>query len=236
MDGYYTATTIIAADPSRAMVSAAHRHHYLRRSLAFLKECQFPTRDVSHPRSEFMTLTFFCDTWTVCINTPPLHDHRIIFLSESVNGGLLFMLERASYFPCDLDGRLEKVVGAALASLVTIPVYLFTEVRPIREKVFSQSEVIARRMEQNPNIQPSIRKIWSNFLHSEARVLRRNSLEGPFCSNYGCETLEVAGQQCPGCKTRFYCSKECQTSDWRRFHKLQCTRPARTNAGLAGTS
>jgi hypothetical protein len=45
------------------------------------------------------------------------------------------------------------------------------------------------------------------------------------CSARSCcstETVEKMFGYCSGCRVSFYCSKECQTKDWKERHKLVC--------------
>ena len=43
------------------------------------------------------------------------------------------------------------------------------------------------------------------------------------CAN--CGVADVALFACSCCKQTFYCSKICQTNDWRKSHKATCKRP-----------
>ena len=35
-------------------------------------------------------------------------------------------------------------------------------------------------------------------------------------------TPEQKFQRCSRCRDAYYCSRECQTADWKRYHKFQC--------------
>eukprot|EP00039_Didymoeca_costata_P022885 m.5446 g.5446 ORF g.5446 m.5446 type:complete len:473 (-) comp3311_c0_seq1:1423-2841(-) len=45
------------------------------------------------------------------------------------------------------------------------------------------------------------------------------------CGNFLCPKTETAGssfQKCAGCRRTKYCTRKCQSQDWKRVHKLEC--------------
>jgi hypothetical protein len=57
------------------------------------------------------------------------------------------------------------------------------------------------------------------------------------CSNRGCfqtETLEVSFSRCARCKLPQYCSRECQTGDWKARHKHLCKEAMKQREQMKG--
>ncbi|OTA79905.1 hypothetical protein M434DRAFT_381562 [Hypoxylon sp. CO27-5] len=62
----------------------------------------------------------------------------------------------------------------------------------------------------------------------DAREIRLKGAEKKqmLCGNYDCPTNRMSGldklSACAACKSVFYCSKSCQTQDWKNRHKPLC--------------
>ncbi|GLB41022.1 putative MYND finger [Lyophyllum shimeji] len=57
----------------------------------------------------------------------------------------------------------------------------------------------------------------------------------PICSVCSKGSAEVQLQQCSRCKSRYYCGRECQVSDWQT-HKVTCGKPGSNRASGSTSS
>ncbi|KAF6759568.1 hypothetical protein DFP72DRAFT_136491 [Ephemerocybe angulata] len=79
-----------------------------------------------------------------------------------------------------------------------------------------------------PGITGQWASAWSDVSHFIEVFRDVQNNEVTICDNPACYRREkrmpeqVASQQCSGCSSVIYCSRECQDEDWRAYHRLEC--------------
>ncbi|KAF8311711.1 hypothetical protein DL93DRAFT_1378968 [Clavulina sp. PMI_390] len=236
---YLTVSGIVAMHPEESVIFAAYKHRYIRRSIGFLKKL-WAQPDPDHgvmkdPRLLPDLQAGFISSWKTCLSPVT----GIEPTAEGVDAGILFIIEKMLFsdkIATSNDRDLLFFITEFLAgwdrslhnTLLLHQRAYAPGTKPLMEKLLSQSAVINSRVQQNGNLDPALRNTWKRFVSHRAKDLARKEAglpSGPFCSNNGCESVEVASFRCKRCGTRFYCSKECQKANWRS-HKIQCTNTA----------
>ncbi|KAF8297405.1 hypothetical protein DL93DRAFT_2234102 [Clavulina sp. PMI_390] len=222
IEQYFTTAAIISQDRSTRILIAASQHQYITHSLAFVKriwareEETYLTKSVS-PKPWIITDNYFSHligSWATCL-------FIIECVAEGVTEGILFVLEKLSFMEGgETDASLAEFFSAFYSAVTMITLSEAPEVRKLGEIIFSQAVVINQRVQHNPKSTPAARERWNRLVSMEGSSFSSCISPGPFCSNHGCESLEVAHLRCARCGA-CYCSKECQRSNWR-MHKTQC--------------
>jgi MYND finger len=80
-------------------------------------------------------------------------------------------------------------------------------------------------IKQNQSIQynlPNTMKSSYTVIRNETNNINRSKMTSPINSCSYCKKQSEILKQCANCINVFYCSRECQVSDWK-YHKTECT-------------
>ena len=81
-------------------------------------------------------------------------------------------------------------------------------------KPFPMANLVQRKMKMKSW------RIVSNHLMQRIYLVSKMALAARECAN--CGVIDVALFACSSCKQTYYCSKICQTNDWKKGHKESC--------------
>ncbi|KAJ7148354.1 hypothetical protein C8R46DRAFT_1231364 [Mycena filopes] len=156
-----------------------------------------------------------------CLIPPPGY----VALTEALDAGLLPLLIICARFPS--HGR----TGDKLQALITM-VSHGTVFYPVMSRL-AQYVDYADPLTQDPTFQRSSSyAAWKHFrgLYEERLVVlqqfdSRSSASLKACDNLECDLvgrLKHELKRCVVCQTAYYCSRKCQTIDWRAGHRVAC--------------
>ncbi|KAJ7629247.1 hypothetical protein DFH06DRAFT_1226206 [Mycena polygramma] len=163
------------------------------------------------PASTFyMSVTFL----TMVLLTP--EGYRVV--TEAIQHGLLRAIVTCGHgrIPKEISKHLEYLLTDILAP-ATVRYYLLEE---IRDAIAQLDDTVS-----SPSFQKSeIFKAWSTFAAvTTARVEVAREFDSDFVSQRACDypkcrviSEKINFKRCSGCFTLFYCSKACQSLDWRQ--------------------
>ncbi|KAF8298196.1 hypothetical protein DL93DRAFT_2091374 [Clavulina sp. PMI_390] len=209
---YFTVAFMLTLDYSSPMHAAFKKHHFISRSLKYAKSLWGPVGPLDTTISLKAQSGFLAQLLS-CWRTHLLQAEDDGVLSECVDGGMIFVLEKIAL--SDRDQRNSSLYLSVVEVHESMIVNRFFDphrTRPLDLKLLRQSMIVRQRMQQNRNRDHIIRDIWESFVSRLGGKLYWTGEIGPFCGNHGCESLDNAGLRCVGCRSQYYCSRECQRS------------------------
>ncbi|KAF8307334.1 hypothetical protein DL93DRAFT_133154 [Clavulina sp. PMI_390] len=221
---YGTISQLISLSSCDELIDAVRLHRFWAHSISFLKKMA--------NRDEYQScwpeyVGSIIPMWMKFMATSVADDSLFSYLAkESLDHGLFFVLERWLAH-AHIDKRNLDTGG--FFTMLNIGA-LYAKDEPTRTdcaQILHQCHVIETRLLSRPGVDKLLLEAWSNCnaLLGEAEfrpLLVPFMLDpGPFCARLGCDGIEHANMCCAGCKMQFYCSRECQRSDWK-FHKPHC--------------
>ncbi|KAJ6507433.1 hypothetical protein C8R47DRAFT_1315648 [Mycena vitilis] len=147
--------------------------------------------------------------------------HRCI--SEALRGGLLQAMLICGYQPPESTAHAH--LKFFLEAILSMSLMYHTVVRGIEVTLSDLEDAVNRAPLANT-------EMWQDFLDlARERVAILKSMEASdlarttACDNLECRSIDARPnfERCSGCKSTYYCSKQCQISDWRHGgHRRIC--------------
>ncbi|KAF8319058.1 hypothetical protein DL93DRAFT_2075368 [Clavulina sp. PMI_390] len=216
---YRMAAEMIVAEASirssKLTVAALRQHNYIHRSILLLRPLLFGQQldETLDETGVERTSAQIVQTWLVCIQNLVEDDPLV---GEAIEGGIVFLLEKIALSSWD---ELKSEILGILSSLLNF--LNLAKNKALLTKFAWQRFVVHRRMVQNHETPSDIRRSWELKITSYGFKINFWDGVSQYCSNPACDSTEAALLRCGACTKRYYCSKECQTLNWK-MHKRQC--------------